>query len=67
MKLAEVRSSGANVRLICKKCECHQPAYVHLMIDKLGPNVELNDALSQEQCRSCKTVGSFTVFITKVD
>jgi hypothetical protein len=67
MKLTEVRASLTSIRLICKKCECHQPAYVHLMIDKLGPDVELNDALEMEPCLFCKKVGSFTVLITNVE
>lgn len=67
MTLSEALASDVGIRLICKSCGAHQPAYVHEMLDRHGPDTELDEALRLAACLFCKTVGQFTAMVTKVD
>jgi hypothetical protein len=65
MKLIDALESRFRIRLSCKTCGAHQPAYTILMVDKHGPDMEFEEAVKLEQCIFCKTAGDFTVFIYK--
>jgi len=65
MKLIDALESGVSIRLSCKSCGAHQPAYTNLMVDKHGPDMEFEDAVKLERCFFCDTPGDFTVFIGK--
>ena len=61
MKLVEALESGVGIRLICDRCTAQQPAYVHLMIDEHGPDLELKEALKLARCFFCKGKGDLRV------
>jgi hypothetical protein len=65
MKLSEANKNSARITLICKNCEARQPAYVQAMIDKHGPDMDLQVVLKAAPCFFCKTVGQFTVFVSE--
>ena len=67
MKLSEANQNSFSITLICKNCEARQPAYVQAMLDKHGPDTELDVALQSAPCFFCKTVGQFTVFASQVE
>ena len=67
MTLSDTLTSDVSIHLICKSCGVHQPAYVDEMIDKHGPDMELDVALRRAACMSCNVVGQFTAMVTKVE
>lgn len=67
MKLTEALERDISIRLVCKSCGAHQPAYIHEMIDKHGPDTELDIALRRAKCFFCDAMGEFTAFIGKTD
>jgi len=66
VKLPEALSSDLSIRLSCKNCGAHQPAYIQKMIDKHGSDTELEVALRRAECIFCETIGDFTAFIMKM-
>ncbi len=67
MKLIKALESGVSIRLICNRCTARQPAYVHLMIEEHGPDIELNEALKLTPCFFCEAKGDLTVIISNVE
>ena len=51
-----------SICLICDRCTGRQLAYVDLMIERHGPDMELKEALKTEPCFWCKKVGYLSVF-----
>jgi hypothetical protein len=52
MKLSEALEKSITIK--CERCTAQQPAYVHLMIEELGPNALMKDALKTAPCFFCK-------------
>ncbi len=67
LKLSEAISREVHIRLNCKHCGAHQPAYVQTMINKHGPDTELDVALRRAACLFCDQVGDFTAFVINSD
>ena len=44
VKLSEALTTDVSIRLICKSCGARQPAYVNDMLDRHGPDTELDVA-----------------------
>jgi hypothetical protein len=59
MKLSEALTK--RIQLQCTRCTALQPAYVHLMIEKLGPDALLKDALKTASCFFCKGKGELLI------
>ena len=67
MKLLEALENDVGLTLVCKSCGKHQPAYVHLMIEKHGPDMDLTEALKLTRCFFCNGQGDLTVIISNVE
>ena len=46
-----------NVRLVCNKCDGHQPGYIPQLVEEHGPNADLKETLKTVPCMWCKKVG----------
>ena len=59
MKLSEALTKS--ITLKCQRYTAQQPAYVHLMIDALGPAALMKDALKTAPCFFCKSKGDLLI------
>lgn len=59
MKLSEALTK--RIQLQCTRCTALQPAYVHFMIEELGPDALLKDALKTAPCFFCKSKGELLI------
>ena len=50
-----------NIRLVCNKCDGHQPGYILQLIEVHGPKADLNDMLGTVPCMWCKKVGGLQI------
>lgn len=50
-----------NIRLVCHKCDGHQPGYILQLIEVRGPNAELQETLADVPCLWCKKVGGLQI------
>jgi hypothetical protein len=50
-----------NIRLVCNKCEGHQPGYMLQLVEEHGPNADLKQTLATVPCMWCKRVGGLRV------
>jgi hypothetical protein len=55
MKLDQ--SLKTSVRLVCNKCDGHQPGYIPQLIEVHGAKADLKDTLATVPCLWCKKVG----------
>ncbi len=51
------RALKNNIRLVCSKCDGHQPGYILQLIEVHGPQVDLHETLATMPCMWCKKVG----------
>lgn len=59
MKLDQAQK--INVRLVCSKCEGHQPGYTRLMIEEHGLKADLGETIRVTPCLWCKEVGGLQI------
>jgi len=50
-----------NIRLVCNKCDGHQPGYILQLIEVHGPEADLDETLATVPCMWCKGVGGLQV------
>lgn len=50
-----------NVRLVCSKCEGHQPGYILQMIEEHGAKADLGETIRVTPCLWCKEVGGLQI------
>ena len=67
MLLGKALESDLGIRLICKSCGARQRVYVADLIDRHGPDTELDVALREIRCDSCKAQGTFTAMVIKAE
>jgi hypothetical protein len=50
-----------NIRLVCNKCDGHQPGYILKLVEDHGPNADLEETLATVPCMWCKKVGGLHI------
>lgn len=66
MKLCDVVEKQISVHLVCKVCGAHQPAYPQALVDRHGPDTELDVALKRAPCIFCDEAEQFTAMVISV-
>ncbi len=55
------RALKINIRLVCNKCDGHQPGYIFQLIEMHGPKADLKETLATVPCLWCKKMGGLQI------
>lgn len=49
------------VRLVCNKCDRHQPGYILQLVEDRGPDADLTETIATVACMWCKKMGGLRI------